>query len=123
MRGFPALVLQLLDALMLLPAMVPDGTSELGVCLGNTVPQGPDLVIRQVFHEERDQLSAVQSQVTSLIGYTASCSRTGFTHNGSLNRSQLVHELTLSVLRPRIVGETEANPIGNRRVVIEQEDL
>ena len=49
MRGFPALVLQLFDALMLLPAMVPDGISELGVCLGNTVPQAPDLIIRQVF--------------------------------------------------------------------------
>src|SRR5216684_2685534 len=83
MRGIRTLVLQLLDAFMLLPAMVPDGTSKLGVCLGNTVPQGPDLIIRLVFHEERDQLSAVQSQVTSLIGYAASRSRTRCTHSGS----------------------------------------
>ncbi len=29
---------------MLLPAMVRDGTSKLGLCLGNTVPQAPDLL-------------------------------------------------------------------------------
>src|SRR5580700_10562697 len=73
MRGFPALIHQLLDALMLFPAMVPDGTSKLGLCLGNTVPQAPDLIIRQVFHEKRDKLSAGQSQVTSISNYPIGC--------------------------------------------------
>src|SRR5487761_543731 len=69
MRGFPALVLQLLDALMLFSAMLPDGTSKLDLCLGNTVPQAPDRIIRQMFHEKRDKLSVVQSQVTSFSNF------------------------------------------------------
>ena len=40
---------------MLLPAMVPDGTSKLGLCLGY-VAQAPDFVIRQVFQVKRDKL-------------------------------------------------------------------
>ncbi len=54
---------------MLFAAMVPDGTSKLGFFLGNTVPQAPDLIIRQVFHEKRVKLSAGQSQVTSISNY------------------------------------------------------
>jgi len=54
MGSFPAPNHQLFDALMPFPAMVPDGTGKLGLCLGHTVPQAPDLIIRQVFHEKRD---------------------------------------------------------------------
>src|ERR1017187_7855396 len=73
MRGFPALIHQFLDALMLFSAMVPDGTSKLGLCLGNAVPQAPDLIIREVFHEKRVKLSAGQSQVTSISSYLTGC--------------------------------------------------
>src|ERR1019366_10753785 len=58
---------------MLFSAMVPDGTSKLGFCLGNTVPQAPDLIIRQAFHEKRDKLSAGQSQVTSISNFLTGC--------------------------------------------------
>src|SRR6266481_1084573 len=73
MRRFPTLIHQLLDALMLFPAVVPDGTSKLGLCPANTVPQAPDLVIWQVFDEKRAKLSAGQSQVTSLSNYLTGC--------------------------------------------------
>src|SRR5215472_11066807 len=72
MRGLPAVVLQLLDALLLLSAMLPDWTGRLDLCLGDTVPQAPDLIIRQAFHEKRDKLSAVQSQVTSISNFLTS---------------------------------------------------
>jgi hypothetical protein len=73
MRRFPTLIHQLLDALMLFPAVVPDGTNKLGLCPANTVPQAPDLVIWQVFDENRAKLSAGQSQVTSLSNYLTGC--------------------------------------------------
>ena len=69
MRGFPALVLQFLDLFILLPAMVPNGTTKLSLGLGNTVPQAPYLVIRQVFQVKPDKLFAGQSQVTSISNF------------------------------------------------------
>src|SRR5216684_4560266 len=52
------LTLQLLDSPMQLPMAFPHGCSELGLCLGNTVPQASDFIIRHVFHEKRGNVSA-----------------------------------------------------------------
>src|SRR6266481_7511266 len=50
--------LQLLDSPMQLPMAFPHGCSKLGLCLGNTVPQASDFIIRHVFHEKRGNVSA-----------------------------------------------------------------
>src|SRR5712664_2244580 len=50
--------LQLLDSPMQLPMAFPHGCSKLGLCLGNTVPQASDFIIRHVFHEKRGNISA-----------------------------------------------------------------
>jgi hypothetical protein len=55
---------------MLFSAKIPDGTSKLGLCLRNTVAQAPDLIIRLVFHEKRNNLSAGQSRATSISNYS-----------------------------------------------------
>src|ERR1019366_10190176 len=83
---------------MLFSAMVPDGTSKLGFCLGNTVPQAPDLIIRQAFHEKRDKLSAGQSQVTSISNFLTGCAPS------SPSRSLPTPQFALHVLHPDGTG-------------------
>jgi hypothetical protein len=64
MFGLLTSVPQLLDAHVLLPKAFPNGTGKLGLSLGDTVPQGSDLMIRHVFHEKGDNVPA-DHQVTS----------------------------------------------------------
>src|SRR6266481_7036248 len=58
MRSLLTLIFQLLDSPMQLPMAFPHGCGELGLCLGNTVPQDSDFIIRHVFHEKRGNVSA-----------------------------------------------------------------
>src|SRR6266851_3336759 len=51
-------IFQLLDSPMQLPMAFPPGRAQLGLGLGNTVPETSNFIIRHVFHEERGDVSA-----------------------------------------------------------------
>src|SRR5260370_41188650 len=58
MCSFLEFTLQLLDSPMKLSIAFPHGCGELGLCLGNTVPQASAFIIRHVFREKRGNVSA-----------------------------------------------------------------
>jgi hypothetical protein len=58
MRSLLTFIFQLLDLPMQVPMAFPQGCGKLGLCLGNTVPQASDFIIRHVFHEKRGNISA-----------------------------------------------------------------
>src|SRR5215469_13152108 len=62
MRTLRALFFQLLDLLALSLSVVPSLCGKLGFCLGNTVTETPDFVVRHMFQEELKYFGSDQSR-------------------------------------------------------------